>query len=107
MSFPFQTTPLEIGLHACRSLVTVFGVLGEELEHNSSNADRDPADALVRRWRLTRDMTMDQFHRVGCREWKRSREHLIEGDAKRVEVAAGVDRSIHPAGLLGRHIGQC
>jgi hypothetical protein len=49
---------------------------------------------------------VDQFHRVGCREWKKSREHLIQGDTKRVEIAAGIDRSIHPAGLLGCHIGE-
>src|SRR5580704_174030 len=106
MSFPFRAAPLEIGRHACRGLVTVFGVLGEQLDDDSGNTERDRADTFVWWRRLTRYMTVDQFHRVGCREWKKSREHLIQGDTKRVEIAAGIDRSIHPAGLLGCHIGE-
>src|SRR5262249_56311803 len=34
-------------------------------------------------------------------------EHLVEGDAERVEVAAGVDRTVHSSSLLGRHVGKC
>ena len=33
-------------------------------------------------------------------------EHLIERDAERIEVAARIDRAVHPSGLFGRHIGQ-
>ena len=33
-------------------------------------------------------------------------EHLIERDAERIEVAAGIDRAVHPPGLFGRHVGQ-
>ena len=33
-------------------------------------------------------------------------EHLVEGDAQGVEVAAGIDRPVHPAGLFGGHVGE-
>ena len=35
-----------------------------------------------------------------------AREHLVERDAERVEVAAGIDRAVHPPGLFGRHVGE-
>ena len=38
---------------------------------------------------------------------RRAGEHLIERDAERVEIAAGIDRTIHASGLFGRHVGEC
>ena len=35
-----------------------------------------------------------------------SREHLVEGDAAGIEIAAGIDRAVHPAGLFRRHVGE-
>ena len=51
-------------------------------------------------------MAVDPLHRIGCGERQRAREHLIERDAERIEIAAQIDRAVHPSGLLGRHIGQ-
>ena len=36
----------------------------------------------------------------------RPRQHLVENDAERVEIAAGIDRAVHPSGLFGRHVGE-
>ena len=33
-------------------------------------------------------------------------EHLVERDAERVEIAAGIDRAVHAPGLFGRHVGE-
>ncbi len=52
------------------------------------------------------DMAMNPFHRIGGAERQTAGEHLIERDAERIEVAAGIDRAVHPPGLLGRHIGE-
>src|SRR6266481_4996904 len=42
---------------------------------------------------------------VGWRAiWQWTREHLIEGNPQRVEIAAGINRAIHAAGLLWRHV---
>ena len=49
---------------------------------------------------------MDPFHRVGGRERQNPGEHFIQGDAERIEIAAGVDGAVHAAGLLGRDIGK-
>ncbi|HWO45493.1 MAG TPA: hypothetical protein VNO87_07885, partial [Methylomirabilota bacterium] len=50
---------------------------------------------------------MDQLDRVSCGEGQRAGQQLVKGDPQRVQVAAGVDRAIHPAGLLRRHVGEC
>ena len=51
-------------------------------------------------------MAVDPFHRIGGAERQTAGEHLIERDAERIEVAARVDRAVHPPGLFGRHIGE-
>ena len=59
---------------------------------------------LARRQRLAGDVAVNPLHRVGGGERQRSGEHLVERDAERIEIAAGVDRAVHPPGLLGRHV---
>jgi hypothetical protein len=49
---------------------------------------------------------MDPLHGIRGGERQRASDHLVEGDAQRVEIAAGVDRPVHAAGLLRRHIGE-
>ena len=50
-----------------------------------------PVESLVGRQRRARDVAMNPFHRIGRRERQRSRQHLIEGNAERIEVAARID----------------
>ena len=50
---------------------------------------------------------MRPFHGIGGAKGQSTREHLIEADAERVEIAAEVDRSVHASGLFGRHVGEC
>ena len=49
---------------------------------------------------------MHPLHRLGRGERQSAGEHLVERDAHRVEVAAGIDRAVHPPGLFGGHVGQ-
>ena len=49
---------------------------------------------------------MHPFHRIGRGKWQRPRYHLVENDAERVEIAARIDRAVHPPRLFGRHVGQ-
>ncbi len=51
-------------------------------------------------------MAVDPFHGIGGGERQNPGEHFVQGDAKRIEIAAGIDRTIHAAGLFGRDIGQ-
>ena len=58
------------------------------------------------RYRLTCDVAVDPLQRVGGSKRERARQHLVQGDAQRVEIAAGIDRAIHAPGLFGRHVGK-
>ena len=51
-------------------------------------------------------MAVHPFHRIGRREGQNAREHLVQRDAEGVEIAAGVDRAVHPPGLFGCHVGE-
>ena len=64
---------------------------------------RQPLDG---RHRLPGDVAVDPLHGIGRREWQCPREHLVEHDPERIEVAAGVDRPVHASGLFGRHVGE-
>ena len=72
----------------------------------SESDGRNARQPLRRRHRLSRDVAVDPFHRVGGAERQTTGEHPVERDAERIEVAAGIDRAIHPSGLFGRHIGE-
>ena len=87
-------------------LVTVLGGLGEELHHDRRERPRDACDPLVGRHRLPCDVAVHPFHRISGGEGQRPRQHLVERDSQRIEIAAGVDRAIHPAGLFRRHVGE-
>ena len=63
-------------------------------------------DALGERRRRARDMAVDPPHGVARAERQGAGEHLVEDDAHRIEVAARIDRAVHPAGLFGRHVGE-
>ena len=51
-------------------------------------------------------MAVDPFDRIGRAERQEAGQHLIEGDAERIEVAARGDRAVHAPGLFRRHIGK-
>ena len=58
------------------------------------------------RYRLTCDVAVDPLQRVGGSKREHAREHLVQGDAQRVEIAASIDRSIHAPGLFRGHVGK-
>ena len=47
-------------------------------------------------------------HSIGsvAENGNRTSEHLVKGDSERVEIAAGIDRAVHPPGLFGCHVGE-
>src|SRR5229473_3525187 len=53
---------------------------------NSSNRPRYTVQPLCGRHRLSRDVGVHQFHRIGRREWKSPGDHLVERYPERIEV---------------------
>src|ERR1700743_1711926 len=103
---PFSETVAKITLHAGRRLVSFLGRLREQLHYDFGDRGGDILQSFMGRQRLFGDMTMHPFNRIVRVERQGAREHLVKRDAERVEVAAGIDRTIHPPGLLRRHVGK-
>jgi hypothetical protein len=103
---PFGQAVSEIALDAGGSLVAIFGCFGKQLHHDIGDRHRQARDAVAGRRRPARDVAVDQFHRVRSGKRQDPGEHSVEGDAERVEVAAGIDRPVHSPCLLGRHVGE-
>ena len=103
---PGQKTPPKVNRETGGRLVATLGGLGEELHHDRGQAARDALDPLVGRDRLPGDMAVDPLHRISGRERQHPREHLVEGNAQRIEIAAGVDRAVHSPGLFRCHVGE-
>ena len=104
---PFGKTVSKITLNASGSLVTLLSGLCEQLRNHLRDWSRDILQPLAGRRRLSGDMAVDPLHGIGSRKRQRAGEHLVKCDAERVEVAAGIDRTIHPSGLFRRHVGEC
>jgi hypothetical protein len=49
---------------------------------------------------------MDEICPVVRREWRSAHQHFVQHHAERIEVRAQIKRPVHPAGLLGRDVGQ-
>ncbi len=104
--FPGQKTPPQVDRETSGRLVAILGGLGEELHHDRGEAARDTRNPLLRWDRLPGDVAVDPLHRVRGREGQRPRQHLVEGNAQRIEIAAGVDGAVHSSGLFGCHVGE-
>ena len=52
-------------------------------------------------------MAVNPLHRIGSDEGKTPSQHLVKRDAERIEIAPGINGTIHSSGLLGRHVGEC
>src|SRR6516164_11234445 len=88
---PFGQAVSQVALEAGGGLVAIFGYLGEQLYHDVAYGRWQPGDTLAGRWRLARDMAVHPLHRVAGDKRQGTGEHLVEGDAEGVEVAAGID----------------
>ncbi len=108
LGVPLREAPPKVALQRRRCLVALLGGLGEQL-HDDCRDDA-PVYSFSRSaggtgcpamWACTHPIGSDAVN--GRLPVNISyRRH-----AERVEVAARIDRSIHPPGLLRRHVGQC
>jgi len=105
--FPISEAFSKISLETSRNLIPLLSVLGEKLRDDGRYRLRNPLQALSNRGRLSRDMAVHPLHRIGRVKRKDTREHFVKGNAERIEIAPGIDGTIHSSGLLRCHVGEC
>jgi hypothetical protein len=80
MCLPQREAPLKIGYQTCGGLVPVFRVFGKEPHDDGGQRLRDCA-TIRWRYRLTCDVAVDPFQRVGRNKREHAGKHLVQGDA--------------------------
>ena len=104
---PCSQALAEVGLDTRRGLIAFLSGLGEEFHDDGRDRCRDTVHPLAGRHRLSRDMAVHPLHGIGGRKGQTAGEHFIQGDAERIEIAAGIHGVIHASGLFGCHVGEC
>src|SRR5262249_29579977 len=79
---------------------------GEQL-HNDFRDGARHMQSVAWWHRLPRDMAMHPFHSIRSREGQTTCQHFVKCDAQGVEIAPGINRTIHSSGLLRRHVTEC
>ena len=90
LHLPFSHAPPKIGLEPCRGLKALLGVLGEEL-HGDRRQRLGHCSTIVRGCRLARNVAVDPFQWIGGSERQGARQHLVQSDAHRIEIAARIN----------------
>ena len=98
------TQALQVRAHVGSALVPQRLVLLHRLRDDPRELVRSPTVALRSRHRVAGEERLEDLAGGGAREGRRSRRHLVEHRAERVEVAARVD--VLAASLLGGHVGD-
>ena len=94
----------QVVVHTGGGLISVLRCLGEQL-HDDSRDCRRHARSPFGGWHgPARDMAMHQFHGIRGRKRQYACDHLVQGHAQRVKIAARIYGAVHPARLLGRHV---
>src|SRR5262245_51641677 len=88
---PFGLAVAKVGFETSGGLIAIFGSLREQFHDDRRNCTRNFLQPLGRRHRPPGEMAVHPFHRVRGGEGQSTREHPVEGDAERVEVAPGID----------------
>jgi len=97
---------LQVGHQAGRGLVALLGALGQQL-HDDGGAGRVGAGmAFDGRRRRARHVAVDPLHGVERGERQVAGQQLVQDHPQRIQVAAGIDRAVHAAGLFRRHVGE-
>src|SRR5215469_5713234 len=95
---------LKIALNTSCGLVPLFCGFSQQLHHDGGNLSGEVLNPIAWRYRLSGDVAMHPFHRIRSRERKTPSQHFVKSDTERVEVAPRIDGTIHPSGLLRRHV---
>src|SRR6202040_4096724 len=107
LRFPFDQAAPKVTFKASCRLVAFLSSLGKQLHDDCRDGGRETLQPLFGRYRLPCNVAVNPFHRIGSREGKTASQHFVKRDTQGVEIAPGIDGTIHSSGLLGCHIGEC
>ena len=82
------------------------GIFGEEFHNDVGQTARDFGVEFTRHPGSSSNVRMNQLKDIGGFKRKFADKQFIQGHAQRIKIRAPVNRSVHSAGLLGRHIRQ-
>ena len=82
LGLPLRQAAPQIALDARRGLIALLRRLGEQLHRDRGHRGRHTAQSLAGCGRLSSDVAVHPFHRIGCRERKAAGQHLVERDAE-------------------------
>lgn len=96
-TLPLGKTVPKIAFDASRSLIALLGGLREQLHDDFRDRNGNILRPFTGPQRRSGDMAVHPLHRIGRGERQGAREHLVERDAERIEVAAeSIERFIRP-----------
>ncbi|OQC53444.1 MAG: hypothetical protein BWX55_01096 [Deltaproteobacteria bacterium ADurb.Bin022] len=104
--FPLFQAFLKIGLKTETVLVSGLGVFGQQPHDDIRHHGRNTGIKLNGRPGHHGDMRMNEFHGVLRLERQQTGDDFIQSDSQRIEIRAVINRPVHPAGLLRRHVCQ-
>ncbi len=88
------------------ALIPVLRIFGEQLHDEAGQRPGNVRVEIARRLGHDREVAMYEFGLVLDLERQSPRQHLVERDAKRIEIGASVDAAIHATGLFRRDVVQ-
>src|SRR5258708_18791634 len=107
LRFPFIEAAPKIAWSASRCLVSLLGGFGEQLHDDRRYRSRSTRQPVYRRYGLSRDVGVNEFHRIRSGKGESPGQHLVKRRTEGIKGAPGIDGAVHPARLLGCHIREC
>src|SRR5260370_11366660 len=101
---PFSKTASKIALQASCGLIAFLGSLREQLCDDARYGMRNILSPLGRRERLFGYVAMYPLNRFRCREGQSAGQHFVQRHSEGIEIAARIDRTIHPPRLFRCHV---
>src|ERR1700726_5276175 len=99
MRFPLGQAFSQVCHQPGRRLVAFLGRFREQFQTDNRDDLWHILPPLAKRNWMSPDMAVTPFHRIGSDEGKASSQHLVKPDPERIEIAPGIDRTIHSSGL--------
>ena len=85
---PFSAATPKSTLHNARTLVSFLGSFDVQFHHDRRKTCRHTLRSILRWYRISRDVVVYPFNRIGSRKRQVAVEHLAECAVERIHVAS-------------------